>query len=220
MTIESLVDYSRKYIEKAIISGVLSPGQQIREEYISSRLEISRPPIRQAFEILIAEGLATRKPRRGVFVSDMTEKDVWEVYTLKACLYEFAFSLAIDDMTDEDIAELENVIHDMEECIKKEPINIDKYQDLNMDFHINIILDISGHERLRKIMDTLENQTKRMSFKNLQDRDYLLSSFQYHKQIFEAIKLKDKVLFGRLCRKHIFRGMRLKQKAVKELQQK
>ena len=209
MTIQSLVDYARKYLESAIITGELSPGQRIKEEEIASRLEISRPPLRQAFEILIAEGLITRKPRRGVFVSEITERDIWEIYTLKASLFELATNLAIDSMTDEGIKKLEDVIQKMEDCVSREPADVTQYQSLNEDFHINILLDISGHKRLRKIMRNLDNQAKRLSYENLMSsKAYLMSSCEYHKLMFGAIKKKDKALSGKLCQEHIFRGMK------------
>ena len=87
MEVQSLSDLAREHIMKQIAQGVLIPGQQIKEEEIAGRLNISRPPIREAFKSLEAEGLVVRRPRRGVFVTEMTLKDVWEVYTLKAYLY-------------------------------------------------------------------------------------------------------------------------------------
>ncbi len=83
ITIGSIVDYAKNFIEQCIVTGELSPGQRIKEEEIAKKLEISRPPVREAFKILEAEGLIRRNPRRGVFVTEITSKDVWEIYTLK-----------------------------------------------------------------------------------------------------------------------------------------
>ena len=106
MRIESLVDLAKRHIQLWIIKGEYQPGQRLKEEEISARLDISRPPVREAFKFLEAEGLVIRKPRRGVFVSEMTAKDVWEAYTLKATLYEMATQLALDNISDLQIAEL------------------------------------------------------------------------------------------------------------------
>ena len=106
MKIESLVDLAKRHIQLWIIKGEYQPGERLKEEEISARLDISRPPVREAFKFLEAEGLVIRKPRRGVFVSEMTAKDVWEAYTLKATLYEMAMELAMDNMTVRKVAEL------------------------------------------------------------------------------------------------------------------
>jgi DNA-binding GntR family transcriptional regulator len=216
MSVQSLVDYTREYLENAIITGIFPPGMRIKEEEIASRLQISRPPIRQAFESLVVEGLLTRQPRKGVVVTRIEEKDVWEIYTLKASLYSLATCLAIDFMTDEGIAKLEKAVQGMEKCAYKEPVNLTKYQALNEDFHINILLEICNHGRLHKLLHNLNNQTKRLSYKNLQDRNHLKSNCEYHKKMFEAIKAKDKGLAENFCQEHIFRGMDLLMRNLKK----
>ena len=124
MKIESLVDLAKRHIQLWIIKGEYQPGQRLKEEEISARLDISRPPVREAFKFLEAEGLVIRKPRRGVFVSEMTAKDVWEAYTLKATLYEMATELALDKMTARQIVELESIVKKMEDCANAEPVDL------------------------------------------------------------------------------------------------
>ena len=216
MTVQSLVDYARKYLEDAVITGELRPGMRIKEEDIASRLQISRPPIRQAFEALVVEGLLTRQPRRGVIVTIFEEKDIWEIYTLKASLYGLATSLAIDSMTDEGIAKLEKTVEAMVKCVEKEPVNLHRYQALNEDFHINILLEISNHGRLHRLLHNLDKQLKWLSYRNLRDREHLKSNCEFHRRMFDAIKHKDKTLAERLCQEHIFKGMELLIKNMKK----
>lgn len=212
MPLESAVDYAKKFIEDAIIRNELAPGARIKEEEIASRLGISRPPIRQAFEILVTEGLLSRKPRCGVFVSELTQKDIWEIYTLKSALYGLATSLVIDEMTDELIWELEDVVVSMEKCVASDPADVAQYQALNESFHSGIILDAIAHKRLKKFIDNLNNQAKRLSFKTYGDREHLLSNCRFHRRILEAIRNKDKQLALSLCQEHIFEGMQLLQR--------
>lgn len=209
MTVQSLVDYARKYLEDAIITGELRPGMRIKEEEIASTLQISRPPIRQAFESLVVEGLLTRLPRRGVMVTNFQENDIWEIYTLKAALYSLATNLAIDNMTEEGIAKLEKTVEAMVKCVNKHPVNLKKYQELNEDFHINILLEISQHSRLHRLLHNLDKQLKWLSYRNLLDSDHLQSNCESHREMLDAIKHKDKALAEKLCKEHIFRGMDL-----------
>jgi hypothetical protein len=48
-----------------------------------AELEISRPPLREAFRTLETEGLIVTRPRRGSFVTTLTDKDVYELLTLR-----------------------------------------------------------------------------------------------------------------------------------------
>lgn len=209
MSIQSLVDFTRAYLENAIITGEFPPGMRIKEEEIASHLQISRPPIRQAFECLVIEGFLTRQPRRGVVVTKIEEKDIREIYTLKASLYILAIRLAIENMTAEGLDKLERTVQAMETCIACDPVDLPKYQVLNEDFHINNLLEIAEHGRLYKLLHNLKNQTKRLSYRNLQDQAHLELNCRQHRDIFEAIRAKDNPEAENLCRRHIFRGMDL-----------
>jgi DNA-binding GntR family transcriptional regulator len=206
MKVESIVDLAKRHIELWIIKGEYKPGQKLKEEEISMRLDISRPPIREAFKALEAEGLVVRKPRRGVFVTEMTEKDVWEAYTLKATLYEMATELAMEIISEDEIKELESIVQEMEDCVKSEAVDLIRYQEHHHDFHDKIIL-ISGNDRLRKISLSIHNQISRFSYKSLQNRDHLNSSVRYHRKIMNALKERDKLLACKLMKEHVLKAI-------------
>jgi DNA-binding GntR family transcriptional regulator len=206
MKIESIADIARRNIQESIITGQFQPGQQIKEEEISQRLGISRPPVREALKMLEATGLVYRKPRCGVFVPQMTEKDMWEIYTLKATLYEMATELAMDAMTERDISKLESYVQKMEACIEKEPFDVLRYQDLHKAFH-DSIMAISKNNRLRTFASNLHNQVTLFSYKSLQDQNHLQSSIRYHRKIVIAMKNKNTALACRLMKAHVLNAL-------------
>ena len=207
MKIKSIVDHTSKYLEDMIIKGKLGPGQRIKEQEISSQLGISRPPVREAFKILEAEGLVRRKPRRGVFVSEVTKNDIWEIYTLKIALYTLAVTLAIDRISDNDIDKLEKIVIQMEMIVNTDSNpNIIKYEELNNLFHETTTI-IAGHGRLKKMVQSLNNQIKRVSYRSFTKEGHLNSSCRYHRQILEAIKIRDRVLAESLTKEHIVKGL-------------
>ena len=206
MKIESIVDLAKRHMELWIIKGEYEPGQKLKEEEIAMRLGISRPPIREAFKALETEGLVVRKPRRGVFVSEMTTKDVWEAYTLKAALYEMATELAMDTISANQISELDAVVGQMEDCAKMKPVDLLQYQEYHHGFH-DKIMDISGHDRLKKISVSIHNQVGRFSYKSLQNESHLQSSVRYHRQIIKAIEARDKTRACRLMKEHVLEAL-------------
>ncbi|MGD2099151.1 MAG: GntR family transcriptional regulator [Desulfobacterales bacterium] len=206
MRIESLVDLAKRHIQLWIIKGEYRPGQRLKEEEISARLDISRPPVREAFKFLEAEGLVMRKPRRGVFVSEMTAKDVWEAYTLKATLYEMATELALDNISDTQIADLETFVKNMENCAFAEPLNLLGYQEHHQGFHDQIML-ISGNQRLEKISASIHLQVCRFSYLSLQDKAHLNASVRYHRRILNALKKKNKPLACKLMKDHVLEAL-------------
>lgn len=214
LKIESIVENVRKHLEGRIFNGELRPGERIKEQEIASSLGISRPPIREALKVLEAEGLITRRPNRGAFVSMITEKDAWEIYTLKTELYDLATKLGFGKITDSDICKWEEVVREMEACLRRNPPDVMRYQDLNQRFH-DIMIEISGHERLRKIVQVLHNQVKRFSCLSLTAKDHhLKDSFDYHKAILEALRNRDMTLTSRLTREHILSGLKIVQQQI------
>ncbi len=206
MKIESIADQAKRHIEVWIIKGEYEPGRQLKEEEIAARLGISRPPVREAFKMMEAEGLVVRKPRRGVFVTEMTAKDVWEAYTLKAALYEMAAELALERITGPQINKLETLVDQMERCVSVQPVDLLQYQQYHQDFH-DQIMDISGHERLKKISNSIHNQVCRFSYKSLQNSQHLHASMRYHRKTLNALKMGDKKLACRLTKDYVLKTL-------------
>ena len=206
MKIESIVDQAERYIREWVVTGKFKPGQQIKEEEISQRLGVSRPPVREALKMLEAAGLVIRKPRRGVFVPEMTEKDMWEVYTLKATLYEMATALTMDVISEQEIKKLEFAVGKMELCVAKDPVDLLRYQELHKSFHNNIMV-IAGNDRLKTFASILHNQVTPFSYKSLQNKNHLNSSVRYHREIVNAIKEKDRSLACSLMKEHVLNAL-------------
>ena len=202
MKVDSIVDRACQNIQEWIVTGRFKPGEQIKEENISQRLEISRPPVREALKMLEATGLVVRKPRRGVFVPLLTRKDVWEIYTLKAALYELVTELAMDVMTDAQVRELESLVAEMERIVSEDPVDILLYQKHHKGFH-NRLMGIAGNGRLNAFAANLHNQVTPFSYKSLQQKEHLLASVRYHREIIEAIKKGDRSSACRLMKRHV-----------------
>lgn len=206
MQIESIADLAKGRIQVWIIKGEYAPGQQLKEEEIAACLDISRPPVREAFKMLEAEGLVIRRPRRGVFVSKLTRKDVWEAYALKAALYELSVDLAMNVISERQIEELESIVRLTKDGVAAGPVNLLRYQEHHRDFHHQIML-ISGHDRLKKISASIHNQVSRFSYRSLQNRDHLHASVRYHRDIFNAVRSKKRALACDLMKAHVLEAL-------------
>ncbi len=202
MKMDSIVDRACQHIQEWIVTGRFKPGEQIKEETVSQKLEISRPPVREALKMLEATGLVVRKPRRGVFVPLLTKKDVWEIYTLKAALYELAMELALEVITDAQVRELKGLVEKMEQVVSLDPVNILKYQKYHKAFHKRL-MEIAGNGRLNAFAANLHNQVTPFSYKSLQRKKHLLNSVRFHREIIDAIGNGDGLLACRLMKRHV-----------------
>ncbi|WP_203337094.1 GntR family transcriptional regulator [Nocardioides limicola] len=70
LTVEvaSTVDRVAEELRRALFDGELAAGTPLREVALAESLGVSRPTVREALGVLVADGLAVREPHRGVSV--------------------------------------------------------------------------------------------------------------------------------------------------------
>jgi DNA-binding GntR family transcriptional regulator len=69
-----------------LFSGELSPGEPLREIGLADAFQVARSTVREALQVLAAEGLVTRFPNRGVTVTALTAHDVAEIFGARLVL--------------------------------------------------------------------------------------------------------------------------------------
>jgi len=65
-----------------MVSCKLKRGDRIVEDNICSELGVSKSPLREALWTLGGEGLVSILPRRGALVTDLSQKDLMELFDL------------------------------------------------------------------------------------------------------------------------------------------
>jgi DNA-binding GntR family transcriptional regulator len=75
----STVDRVAEELRRALFDGELVPGTPLRELALAEAMGVARSTIREALGTLVAEGLATRAPNRGVFVTALDPDAVRDV---------------------------------------------------------------------------------------------------------------------------------------------
>lgn len=73
-------------LRKAILSRELVEGQEITLEGIAGMVGVSSMPVREAFQILAADGLIKVRPNKGAVVLGINEQTIREHYEIRALL--------------------------------------------------------------------------------------------------------------------------------------
>ena len=94
-------------LRRFIATGRLRPGQQIVQDALAVQLGVSRVPLREALKILEGEGQVTYVAHRGYFVTELSLADLLEVYRIREILEAEAITIAVPQMTAEDVDRLE-----------------------------------------------------------------------------------------------------------------
>jgi DNA-binding GntR family transcriptional regulator len=102
-------DMAYSVLREAILSGVLAPGEHLRQDALADSLGISRIPIRSALFQLESDGLIEFRPHRGAVVSMLTVEQMREIYELRIVLESHALRKAIRNMTPQRLRRLESL---------------------------------------------------------------------------------------------------------------
>jgi len=81
-------------LREMLLRGEFQPGERIAEIPLSSRLGVSRTPLRLAFEKLANEGLIKEHPYSGFAASEFSIDDIWEAIETRSILEGAAARLA------------------------------------------------------------------------------------------------------------------------------
>src|SRR3954447_20751944 len=82
----STVDRVADELRRAVFEGEIESGTPLREMALADSLRVSRPTVREALALLVAEGLATREPHRGVSVASPDPESVRDVSNARTVL--------------------------------------------------------------------------------------------------------------------------------------
>lgn len=192
-----------EFLRNAIIHGELKPGERLNEALLSSKLGISRSPIREAFRILESENLVQIYSRKGTFVSTLSARDIEEISQILSAIEGTAARLAAGHIDNHRQKELKGIVRQLERSARKH--NTEVYASSTMRLH-NFIIDASRNRLLRKTYNYLEAQRERLKRAIKFDEGNLAKSLREHIAISKALLEGDGKEAERLLRDHYHQG--------------
>lgn len=92
-------------LRRQIIAGELPEGHQLRQEQLAARFGISKVPVREALNLLEAEGLVVQHFHRGAVVAGLSPDQIMETFELRAQIETWLVGLALAAHGPEDLEE-------------------------------------------------------------------------------------------------------------------
>ncbi len=186
--LNSLHDEVATKLRERIFAGELAPGSFIDEPALCAELAISRTPLREALKVLTAEGLVRHEPRRGCFVSEVTERDLDEIFPVIALLEGRCAFEAANNATDADLAALEQLHDRLNRSARARLIN--DYYDTNFAIH-EAIITLANNRWLAQVIGDLRKIVKLARLQQLHAPGRLDQSLSEHMAVFAALKARD-----------------------------
>ncbi len=110
--IETTADRIYKTLLERIVTGDLKAEDKLRQDHLARQYETSHVPIREALLRLEAKGLAYSVPHKGTRVASLEPTEIREVIEMRIALESLALSHAIPQMTDQVLANADQVRQD------------------------------------------------------------------------------------------------------------
>ena len=201
MAEQALYERVAERLRSAILGHTLSPGSWIDEQAFAAEYGISRTPLREALKVLAAEGLVTMKLRRGAYVTEVSERDVAEVYHLLALLESDAALVVAQRASDAQIAELQTLHEELEHSLADR----DRFFAANERFHMRLLDLADNRWRIQMVADLRKLMTLNRHH-SLFKHGRLDASLLEHRAIMAALKARDAVKVQALIRQHFANG--------------
>jgi DNA-binding GntR family transcriptional regulator len=162
----STVDVVADELRSAVMYGLLPPGSQLTEGDLAVRLGVSRGPLREAMQRLVQEGLLRSEPHRGLFVIDLDENDVWDIYQARLAVERTACQAIMRGNRGEAVVQLTEALKELKHAAQhRDRLAM---SDADQAFHQTLVC-ASGSPRLERMAQTLLVET-RMCLDALQDK--------------------------------------------------
>ncbi|QKV55000.1 GntR family transcriptional regulator [Comamonas antarctica] len=185
-----------------IFQHVLEPGTWIDELKIAEELGISRTPLREALKVLAAEGLVTMKVRRGAYVTEVSTKDVHDVYHLLALLESDAAAVVASSATEAELAELQ-ALH--EELVRHKD-DAQQFFAVNERFHMRL-LALANNRWSDQVVADLRKVMKLNRHKSLFRQGRIDESLHEHALIVQALQSREPERARQAMQQHFANGL-------------
>lgn len=196
---ESMVDE----VKRLIYSGEVKPGERLNEAALALRMGTSRGPIREAMKELAGLGLVTAVPNRGMFVRQLSLRDMLEVYELRALVFGYAAGRACEHLNDEHRHTFERLLQAMDEACESDEGTL--YYELNLELHA-LILELSRNRRAQQAYDDYVKQLHIFRRKYFNVPGNMRRSNVEHREIYDAIAAADAPRARRAAEQHVLSG--------------
>ncbi len=190
-------------LRQRIFRHELAPGQWIDEQVIAAELGISRTPVREALKVLAAEGLVTLAPRRGSFVTQISDKDLDDIFSVLILLEGHAARLAAERIDERAKARLKQLHEQLEAAFRAQ--DIDGFFDANQAFHREV-QRLADNRWLLATIEDLRQKIKLSRHQSLFSSGRLEQSLGEHRALLQALLAGDSAASERLMREHLTHG--------------
>ncbi len=187
-------------LRQRIVEGLIAPGAKLNERELSTQLQVSRTPLREAIKMLAAEGLVALLPNRGAVVAQLHMQDVIDTFELMAGLEGLSGELAAQRITDAELAEIRALHFEMLAAYTRRDLS--SYYRLNARIH-DCINAAARNPVLKQIYLTVNARLQALRFRSNFDERKWQRAVDEHAAMLEHLAARDAPAMRALMVQHL-----------------
>ena len=194
------VETAYEYLRDRVVTFRVKPGERLNESEIAAALTMSRAPIREALNRLIADGLVSFEPRRGFFCRRLSISEMAELYAVRYDLESGALRLSLADASDDAIA---GFVQKWRTADAMRPSDdIDAFVAADEAFHLELAALAENAARL-KFLENINDRIRFVRRINLETRGGALDE---HRDLLDAVAARNAAAAQDILRHHLDRS--------------
>jgi DNA-binding GntR family transcriptional regulator len=178
-----------------ILAHAYAPGERLVETRIAQELGISQAPVREALRDLESLRFVESAPFRGTWVREVSDRELAEMYPIRAALEEVAARAAAVRL-DGDVTALER-----ERAAMAAARTVREQVEHDVNFH-RIIVEAGGNGRLLELWESLQVEARTI-ITALRTGINASEVAALHDPIVDALRRKDPAAAGQETRRHV-----------------
>ena len=188
-------------LRDGILAGLYSQGDQLNEAELARRFGVSRGPLREAMQRLIQDGLLENRPHRGVFIPELTDEDLADIYFAREAIETAAVGRIMAAGESVPVSRRLTIEVDrLVDALRRD--DWDGVVDHEMRFHTQLV-DSANSRRLSRMYSVLIAETRLcllMPISGFAGREYFVEE---HVALVERLAAEDAAGAQRAIRKHL-----------------
>lgn len=201
-------DYAYIALERAIVRNLIAPGTWLSEELLSSKLEVSRTPLREALLRLQNTQLIERGNNGRLYVKDLTIKEASDIYAVRQALEDLVLVQAAENLTDLGITQLYAELERMKQADQSMDNHNVHVGEKGKKFHDTLAM-IANNEVTISLLESLQPRFDRYRYVSTSTGKKRTSkAIDEHEEIFIALK-ENKTETARLLMKEHLENSKL-----------
>lgn len=189
MKIAGLKEFVYHEMKKKLMSGKIKQGQRIWENEIAEEFGVSRTPVREAINRLIAEGFIENRPRKGIFATEVSKEELTRMLDIRVVLEQLSVKICCLVITESEIEELNNIYNDFSMKLMNKEYG--EASELDSKLH-KYIVHVANNKKLKEYIDDIQDlfAYSRTEVAKWTDKK-IERSLKDHKNLVEAISMKN-----------------------------